>query len=46
MQSFNEALREAQILESDESIEWLMEEASFNDTIGEMKNVVDLSPHS
>ena len=33
-------------MEGDESIKWVMEEASFNDTIGEMENVVDLSPHS
>ena len=29
---------------NNESIEWVMEEASFDDTIGEMENVVDLSP--
>ena len=46
MQSFEEALREEQIMEGDESIDWVMEEASFNDTIGEMENVVDLSPRS
>ena len=31
-------------MESNESIKWVMEEASFNDTIGEMEKVVDLSP--
>ena len=44
MQSFEEALREEQIMEIDESIKWVMEEASFNDTIGEMEKVVALSP--
>ena len=43
IQSFEEALKEEQIIEDDESIKWVMEEASFNDTIGEMENVVDLS---
>ena len=46
MQSFEEALREEQILESDESIEWVMEEASFNNTIGGMENFVNLGPRS
>ena len=46
MQSFKEALREEQILESDESIEWVMEEASFNNTIGGMENFVNLGPRS
>ena len=46
VQSFEEALREEQIIERDESIKWVMEEASFNDTIGEMEKVVDLSPHN
>ena len=46
VQRFEEALREEQIMESDESIKWVMEEASFNDTIGEMEKVVDLSPRS
>ena len=46
MQRFKEALRKEQILESNGIIKWLMEEALFNDTIGEMENVLDLSPHS
>ena len=46
VQSFEEALKEEQIIERDESIKWVMEEASFNDTIGEMEKVVDLSPHN
>ena len=46
VQRFKEALREEQIMESDESIKWVMEEASFNDSIGEMEKVVDLSPHN
>ena len=46
VQSFEEALREEQIIERDEGIKWVMEEASFNDTIGEMEKVVDLSPHN
>ena len=29
-----------------EEIKWVMEKASFNDTIGEMEKVVDLSPHN
>ena len=33
-------------MESDQSIKWVMEEASFNDTIGKMEKVVDLSPHN
>ena len=41
MQSFEEALREEQIMEIDESIKWVMEDASFIDTIGEMEKVVD-----
>ena len=46
MQIFEETLREEKIMEGDESIKWVMEEASFNDTIGEMENVVDMSPHN
>ena len=46
VQSFEEALREEQIIERDEGIKWVMEEALFNDTIGEMEKVVDLSPHN
>ena len=46
MQSFEEALREEQIMESDESIEWVMEEALFNNTIGEMENVVNFGRRS
>ena len=38
VQSFEEALREG--------IKWVLEEASFNDTIGEMEKVVDLSPRN
>ena len=46
MQSFKEALREEKIMESDESIEWVMEEALFNNTIGEMENVVNFGRRS
>ena len=46
VQSFEEALKEEKIIERDEGIKWVMEEASFNNTIGEMEKVVDLSPHN
>ena len=46
VQIFEEALIEEQIIERDESIKWVMEEASFNDTIGEMEKVVDLNPRN
>ena len=44
MQSFEKALRKEKILENNESIKWLMKEASLNDTIGEMENVINLGP--
>ena len=46
VQSFKEALKEEQIIERDENIKWVMEETSFNDTIGEVEKVVDLSPRN
>ena len=33
-------------MESDQSIKWVMEEASFNDTIGKMEKGVDLNPRN
>ena len=44
VESFEEALREEQIIERDKCIKWVMEEASFNDTIDEMEKVVVFSP--
>ena len=46
VRSLEEALREEQIIEREESIKWVMEEASFDDTIGKMEKVVDLSPRN
>ena len=44
VRSLKGTLREEQIIERDEGVKWVMEEASFNDTISEMEKVVELSP--
>ena len=44
VQSFEEVLKDEQIIERDKCIKWVMEEASFNDTIDEMEKVVVFSP--
>jgi hypothetical protein len=46
IQHLEKTLREENIIEEDEFLTHTMEEASFNDTIGEIEDVVDLScPH-
>ena len=45
VQNFELWLKEQGILEEEDNISWVMEEASFNDTIGEIESIVDLSPH-
>ena len=45
VQNFEHWLKEEGILEEEDNISWVMEEASFNDTIGEIESIVDLSPH-
>jgi hypothetical protein len=47
IKDFEKMLKEESIMEEDESLAYIMEEASFNDTIGEIEEVVDLSnPHT
>ena len=43
IQDFEEVLKEESIIEEEEFVSYILEEASFNDTIGEMKDVVDFS---
>ena len=46
IQDFEEVLKEESIIEEEEFVSYILEEASFNDTIGEIEKVVDLSyPH-
>ena len=45
VQNFELWLKEQGILEEEDNISWVMEEASFNDTIREIESIVDLSPH-
>ena len=46
IQDFEKALKEESIIEEEEFITHVLEEASFNDTIGEIEEVVDLRyPH-
>ena len=46
IQDFEKALKEERIIEEEEFVTHILEEASFNDTIGEIEEVVDLSyPH-
>ena len=46
IQDFEKALKEERIIEEEEFVTHIREEASFNDTIGEIEEVVDLSyPH-
>ena len=45
-QEFEKMLKEENIIEGEEFVTHIMEEASFNDTIGEIEEVVDWSyPH-
>ena len=46
IQDFEKVLKEECIIEEEEFVSHILEEASFNDTIGEIEEVVDLSyPH-
>ena len=45
VQNFEHWLKEQGILEEEDNISWVKEEASFNDTIGEIEGIVDLSPY-
>ena len=46
IQDFEKVLKEENIIEEEEFVTHILEEASFNDTIGEIEEVVDLSyPH-
>jgi hypothetical protein len=47
IKDFERMLREESIIEEDESLVYIMEEATFNDTIGKIEDVMDLSsPHT
>ena len=43
IQDFEKVLKEENIMEEEEIVTHIMEETSFNDTIGEIEDVVDLS---
>ena len=43
IQEFEKMLKEENIIEEEEFVTHILEEASFNDTIGEIEEVVDLS---
>ena len=43
IQDFEKVLKEQNIIEEEEFVTHILEEASFNDTIGEIEEVVDLS---
>ena len=45
VKNFEHWLKEQGILDEEDNISWVMEEASFNDTIGEIESIMDLSPH-
>ena len=42
IQEFEKMLKEENIIEEEEFVTHIMEEASFNDTIGEIEEVVDM----